>query len=209
MQGQEFAWSPFRILASMSLRLSMQLKACFAGEIVFWCGFVDVTVDGPHKNPGASTPILEPLCTSSGSTETTSFSAIFARDFISCGMTEHVCYYIMLYIYMCVTCMSHVSHSQEVLLVLGGLQQLFNLLFATWLVKWRSLECWLDIAWYPTSSHWLPNIAPASCQGSDLTSAAWSWPWSGAGVSLRASVWLGSGFHWQILKGRRSSTSKK
>ena len=102
MQGQEFAWSPFRILASMSLRLSMQLKACFAGEIVFWCGFVDVTVDGPHKNPGASTPILEPLCTSSGSTETTSFSAIFARDFISCGMTEHVCYYIMLYIYICV-----------------------------------------------------------------------------------------------------------
>ena len=135
MQGQEFAWSPFRILASMSLRLAMQLKACFAGEIVFWCGFVDVTVDGPHKNPGASTPILEPLCTSSGSTETTSFSAIFARDFISCGMTEHVCYYIIynyIYIYIiCVTCMSHVSHSQEVLLVLGGLQQLFNLLFVT------------------------------------------------------------------------------
>ena len=74
MQGQEFAWSPFRILASMSLRLSMQLKACFAGEIVFWGGFVY----GPDKNPGASAPILEPLCTPSGSTETTSFSAIVA-----------------------------------------------------------------------------------------------------------------------------------
>ena len=190
----------------------MQLKACFAGEIVFWCGFVDVTVDGPHKNPGASTPILEPLCTSSGSTETTSFSAIFARDFISCGMTEHVCYYIIynyIYIYyMCdlhVTCLTFTGSAACARWIAAALQFAFCNL-----TKWRSLECWLDIAWYPLISHIIPLAAYCTgCQGSDLTSAAWSWPWSGAGVSLRASVWLGSGFHWQILKGRRLNTLKK
>ena len=96
----------------------MQSKACFAGEIVSR----GVFVDGPHMNPGARAPILEPLCTLSGTTETTLCIAIFAWLFTSCGMTECKINYL---------CDFHVSHSQEVLLVLGGLQQLFNLLFAT------------------------------------------------------------------------------